>query len=313
MGELNKQKPNGEILAVIAVPAHHLKAFSENENSSEDSISSNTERISRNGEIKKRNALSSHRLFDEDNDLILCKLSECGLSNTSDSKVKVLFIPSYLDGADGVINETYFDFLQAFDLSIFPSYYEPWGYTPMESIAFGVPTLTTSLAGFGLWIRERVSKQQRAVTIIERNDENAQACVSEIVSFVNQELKLPSEERERIRQECKLLSGSLVWASLANNYLHAYEQAVDKAQQRFDMYSGKQALANYTADSQSQSFTQAHWRKILFRQKLPERLYALEKLSQNLWWSWNKEAYNLFERINPEKFAMLENNPLPLL
>lgn len=313
MGELNKQQPEKEILAVVAVPTHHLKAFAENENSSEDSFSSNAERISQNGERKKRNAVSTHRLFDEDNDLILRKLSECGLNNSSDCRVKVLFIPSYLDGADGVINETYFDFLQAFDLGIFPSYYEPWGYTPMESIAFGVPTLTTSLAGFGLWIRESVSKEQRAVTVMERTDDNAKDCVSEIVSFVKKELMLSPEERELIRQECKQLSGSLVWASLANNYLHAYEQAMDKARQRFDMYGEKQALVNYAADSQTQSFKEAHWRKILFRQKLPERLYALEKLSRNLWWSWNKEAYNLFERINPEKFAALENNPLPLL
>lgn len=313
MGELNKQNTDREILAVTAVPAHHLNAFSEGENSFDDSFSSNGDSFFSFGERKKRNGVSSHRLFDEENDLILRKMAECGLSNSSDCRVKVLFIPSYLDGADGVVNEKYFDFLQAFDLSIFPSYYEPWGYTPMESIAFGIPTLTTSLAGFGLWIRENAPEGQKAVTVVDRTDDNARYCVSEIVSFVKQQLSFSPTERESLREKCKQLSASLVWAKLADNYLHAYELASDKALQRLDLYKEKHALLSCTADAQTQSFTQAHWRKILFRQKLPERLYALEKLSQNLWWSWNKEALKLFERINPEKFACLEGNPLPLL
>ena len=75
------------------------------------------------------------------------------LVNREGSKVKVFFVPSYLNGDDGIIGRKYYELLMSMDMTLFPSYYEPWGYTPLESLAFGVPTLTTTLAGFGLWVR----------------------------------------------------------------------------------------------------------------------------------------------------------------
>ena len=70
------------------------------------------------------------------------------LRNSEEDKVKIFFVPSYLNGDDGVLNMPYYDLLVGMDLTAFPSYYEPWGYTPLESLAFKVPTITTTLAGF---------------------------------------------------------------------------------------------------------------------------------------------------------------------
>ncbi len=306
MGRLNTAESEREILAVIAVPANHsgVNAVLENQNA----VSDERKAVSEN-----RNSVLTHRLFDETNDLVLRKIQECGLNNSSKDRVKIIFVPSYLNGADGVINHPYFDFLQGFDLSVFPSYYEPWGYTPMESIAFGVPTLTTNLAGFGMWAQQRVSEEQKAVRVIERKDSERENCIEEILSFVLEHLNAEEEERKQAKQECKLLSRALVWENLIANYCNAYSFAIDKAEQRRNLFSQKQALANQNLETSSQGFAQAHWRKVLFRQKLPKRLAGLEKLSQNLWWSWNKEAFELFESINPEKFSEFENNPLQLL
>ena len=83
--------------------------------------------------------------------------------NTPDSRVKIIFVPTYLNGNDGTLNVPYYDILIGLDLTLFPSYYEPWGYTPMESAAFGIPTVTTSLAGFRQWgqnNREQPSRPQ---------------------------------------------------------------------------------------------------------------------------------------------------------
>ena len=158
LGKLNRENNEKEIVAVIAVPAHHISPVLNAEKQNKETIYQNQDSLERNQDLIFQNQDSdsylkytTHRLFDSGNDSVVKRLKECGLDNSESSKVKVLFVPSYLNGADCVFDEKYFDFLQAFDLTVFPSYYEPWGYTPMESAAFHVPCVTTDLAGFGLW------------------------------------------------------------------------------------------------------------------------------------------------------------------
>ncbi len=86
--------------------------------------------------------------------------------------MKVIFVPSYLNGTDGVFNLAYYDVLIGLDLTVFPSYYEPWGYTPLESLAFSVPTVTTTLTGFGLWVNNEYKKEVPGITVIPRDDFN---------------------------------------------------------------------------------------------------------------------------------------------
>lgn len=320
LGKLNLEKSEKEIVAVIAVPAYHIAPALNLEEQNKETISQNQDSLERNQETISRNQDSdsylrhtTHRLFDSENDSVVRKLRECGLDNSEASMVKVLFVPSYLNGADGVFNEEYFDFLQAFDLTVFPSYYEPWGYTPMESIAYGVPTLTTTLAGFGLWMQNKVSRGENTIRIVPRSDSDFAQCVNQVAECIKEYTELSSEERETIKRQCKTLSNTIVWAKLVENYYKAYDFALNKSAQRQEMFKHKQAVFECSGNIQPQSFNTAHWRKVFFRQQLPKRLAGLEKLSQNLWWSWNKEAYELFESIDAEKFALCSHNPLPLL
>ena len=94
----------------------------------------------------------THWLHNMSHDQVLDMMKYLGMSNSAESKVKVIFVPCYLDGKDGILNLEYYDLVLGNDLSVYPSYYEPWGYTPLESVAFHVPTITTDLAGFGLWV-----------------------------------------------------------------------------------------------------------------------------------------------------------------
>ena len=84
----------------------------------------------------------------------------------------MIFAPSYLNGNDGIFNLAYYDLLIGFDLTVFPSYYEPWGYTPLESLMFSIPTITTSLSGFGLWVKEYFKEPGNGIAIINRTDDN---------------------------------------------------------------------------------------------------------------------------------------------
>ncbi|MDR0844256.1 MAG: glycogen/starch synthase, partial [Tannerella sp.] len=85
----------------------------------------------------------THWLHRMEDDRIMNFISQAGFTNRASEKLNIIFIPCYLDGNDGIFNLPYYDLLTGMDATVFPSYYEPWGYTPMESIAFGIPTITT--------------------------------------------------------------------------------------------------------------------------------------------------------------------------
>ena len=87
----------------------------------------------------------THWLYNTDHDRAVAHIRHRGLDRT-EGKVKLLFVPCYLNGIDGIFDLSYYDLLVGMDLTIYPSYYEPWGYTPLESIRYGVPTITTTLA-----------------------------------------------------------------------------------------------------------------------------------------------------------------------
>ena len=103
------------------------------------------------GAVKTQPDYLTHRLNNEGEDEV-CRRIEQLQGEGKLKKLRVIYVPSYLDGHDGVVDITYYDLLPALDLTMFPSYYEPWGYTPLESVAFGVPTITDDKAGFGQWV-----------------------------------------------------------------------------------------------------------------------------------------------------------------
>lgn len=134
------------------------------------------------------------------------------MQNNENDKVKVMFVPSYLNGNDGVFNINYNDFLYAFDLSVFPSYYEPWGYTPMESIAHGIPTVTTDLAGFGRYIQDE-KFENKSVTILHREEGNGIIVTDEIVKTILDITSKDEKQIAEIRQNALSLVKSFIGIS----------------------------------------------------------------------------------------------------
>lgn len=273
LGEVNKSKIEKDVVAVIAVPAYNV---------------------------------------DSQKDAILNEIKANNLNNSQEDKVKIIFIPSYLDGKDGLVNIAYFDFLTGFDLSIFPSYYEPWGYTPMESLAFGVPSITTSLAGFGLWMKNGKYDIDKALSVIERTDENTEEVISKIKTTIEEFLKNDSKESQNLKAKAMNLSLSVLWKNLIDNYLQAYNIALSKAETRKEQYSHKRACCEEFKNKINWGES-PNWKKIFVKQKMPSKLEFLQTLSKNIWWTWNSEAYELFEYIDKEKFLKYERSPIHLL
>ncbi len=139
-----------------------------------------------------------------------------------------LFLPSYLNGNDGVFNMPYYDLLVGMDLTVFPSYYEPWGYTPLESLAFKVPTITTTLAGFGLWVESYYKKAHPGIEVIERDDRNNEEVVEKIADKIKAIARLNKKEYQAVAKNAKEVSKIALWENLVSYYKKAYQIAIDK-------------------------------------------------------------------------------------
>ncbi|MCD8268890.1 MAG: glycosyltransferase [Parabacteroides sp.] len=169
-----------------------------------------------------------------DQDKVLNYIWHAGFTNQASEKLKIIFVPCYLDGHDGIFNMPYYDLLIGMDATVYPSYYEPWGYTPLESIAFGIPTVTTNLAGFGLWAEKSVSGKNinEGVAVIERTDFNyfevADAITSSILSLVRKNKK----EVEEMRKHSFDLAKKAEWSKFIAYYQIAFDKALKAAVKR---------------------------------------------------------------------------------
>lgn len=179
--------------------------------------------------------LITHWLHNMTHDQVLDMLKYNGMSNAKDDRVKVIFVPCYLDGKDGIFNLHYYDLVVGNDLSIYPSYYEPWGYTPLESVAFSVPTITTDLAGFGLWVNSLkggYSRLEDGVKVIHRTDYNYSEVADIIKDTVSEMSGFTPREVTLIRQRAKEISDNALWKHFIVNYYKAYDFALRKAAER---------------------------------------------------------------------------------
>lgn len=177
----------------------------------------------------------THWLNNMDEDAIVSALRSAGFNNLSDDPVKIMFVPCYLDGNDGIFNKSYYDLLIGQDLALYPSYYEPWGYTPLESVAFHVPTITTDLAGFGLWVnhgKRGNGKLQNGVEVIHRSDSNFGEAVDNIKETVLKYFKATINAKEKMREAASVYAQEASWDKFILFYDQAYQVAMKSASKR---------------------------------------------------------------------------------
>ena len=181
------------------------------------------------------NPVITHNLHEAWNDPVLNFLNSHGMRNDEHSRVKVIFVPCYLDGNDGIFQKPYYDLLIGDDLAAYPSYYEPWGYTPLEAVAFHVPCVTTSLSGFGAWANATVgrdSKIEDGVEVIPRNDYNAQDVAEQLSNIVARYAAFGKKDADKARRNAAALAEKALWKHFITYYHDAYDIALRKAQER---------------------------------------------------------------------------------
>ncbi len=174
----------------------------------------------------------THWLHNMGHDNVLNMLKYYDMHNRPEDPVKVIFLPCYLDGNDGILNLTYYDVVLGNDLCIYPSYYEPWGYTPLEAIAFHVPCITTDLAGFGLWVNKTLGHNGEitdGVKVIHRTDYNYSEVADIIKDTVAEFSAMTPKQVEDCRKKAHQLSKKALWSEFIKYYYEAYDIALRKA------------------------------------------------------------------------------------
>lgn len=176
----------------------------------------------------------THTLNNYDSDPIINHINQIYFENDHDSRIFTIYVPSYLNGTDGIFNKLYYDLLIGMDATVFASYYEPWGYTPLESIAFGVPTITTSLSGFGRWILTNYSNgfEKCGVEVINRNDTNYDSAKEQIALALKRLIAESPETRTEISTVAMTTSHDAAWQSFISYYFKAFDIAFDNAAKR---------------------------------------------------------------------------------
>ena len=177
------------------------------------------------------NPYLTHELYNEGEDAILNTMRSLSLMNDRNNPVKVILLPCYLDGEDGIINKPYYEVLLANDLCIYPSYYEPWGYTPLEACAFKIPCITTDLSGFGQWVDATLKHRgmiENGVEVLHRNDDNYFDVAQNICNTTIKVLNANKTIRNKMRKNAAALADKAQWNNFIKYYYQAYNFALSK-------------------------------------------------------------------------------------
>ena len=178
------------------------------------------------------NRFTTHELHDYYNDNIMSAIQWYHFTNQQSEPVKIIFVPSYLNGKDGIFNKSYYDLLIGMDLTVFPSYYEPWGYTPLESVAFGVPTITTELSGFGQWVSHKPQSIETGVGVVHRSDYNSYLVENQIAKMIFKFAGFDIDEIKNVRKKASVIAEKALWKHFIYFYDKAYHIALTKKNKR---------------------------------------------------------------------------------
>ena len=173
----------------------------------------------------------THDLEDGGGDTVLQIIHECMLFNIAEDPVKVVYHPDFITSSNPLFGMDYDQFVRGCHLGLFPSWYEPWGYTPMECVALGVPAVTSDLAGFGTYLQEHVPDYaDHGLGLVHRRGRSDEQAIDELTAHLL--AFVPTDRRERIamRNRVESLSERFDWRNLGRHYHEAHAMALARAQ-----------------------------------------------------------------------------------
>jgi len=263
--------------------------------------------------IEKYAGIATHHLGDADHDPIVRRCRELGLDNSAGKRCCVIFIPVYLDGNDGILNLEYYDALAGMDLTVFPSFYEPWGYTPMESAAFAVPTVTADRAGFGQWVMEKHPEGHPGVRVLNRLEDDYETARKKLTKFLDEFTTWSPEERVHRSAEARRIAEEATWRNFYPRYVESYEFAANIRTERIMGVQRMEAAPGREISFTGVNTTQPRLRAFTVVTELPQALARMRELANNLWWVWHRDSQELFEWMDADRWSACGHNPVLFL
>ncbi|XP_022073151.1 glycogen [starch] synthase, liver isoform X1 [Acanthochromis polyacanthus] len=174
--------------------------------------------------------VTTHNVLDDSTDPILSNVRRIGLFNSRNDRVKIIFHPEFLSSTSPLLPMDYEDFVRGCNLGVFPSYYEPWGYTPGECSVMGIPSVTTNLSGFGCFMEEHVSDPAAyGIYIVDRRFRSPEESCNQLTQFMFTFCQQSRRQRIIQRNRTERLSDLLDWKYLGRFYIHARHLALSRA------------------------------------------------------------------------------------
>lgn len=229
MRRLVELNPCRKILAYVMVPAWSDKPRQDLLDRLSNNLDSSSPLV---------DPIITHSLFNTNQDPILNRIKSIGFGYNNQWPIDVIYVPCYLNGDDGVFNASYYQLLIGMDATVFPSYYEPWGYTPLESVAFGIPTITTSLSGFGRWVEDTSTAcfEESGVVVSQRNDSNYSEVVENIANSIKFLTCSDQTTLKEISEKAFATADKANWKEFVEYYLKAFNIAFNHEQQRLQKH-----------------------------------------------------------------------------
>lgn len=176
---------------------------------------------------KKNPPVVTHYLLNEDQDEVLAFLREKNLANAPEDPVKVVYHPDFITSSNPLFGMDYHQFVRGCHLGVFPSYYEPWGYTPLECMASGLPSITSDLSGFGDYILHHIPDHDDiGLHVVERGKRTFDWSANQLSGMMHQFIKQPRRARIMQRNNVENNSGFFDWENLIRHYTDAYRKAL---------------------------------------------------------------------------------------
>lgn len=172
----------------------------------------------------------THVMEDDAHDPILVHLRQLQLFNREEDPVKIVYHPDFINPANPLWGIEYDQFARGCHLGVFPSAYEPWGYTPLECLAMGIPSVTSDLAGFGRYVQELYPDHEKwGLKVLRRRGRGFHEAAADLCSYLLGFCKLDRRGRIALRNEVDRRSWEFDWSRLSR----AYDAAHDQAGERF--------------------------------------------------------------------------------
>lgn len=172
----------------------------------------------------------THNIYNDDKDEVLNFIRSANLVNNAHDRVKVVYHPDFISPTNPLFGMEYGQFVRGCHLGVFPSYYEPWGYTPLECMASGVPAVTSDLAGFGDYVIKNVERpEEKGIYVVKREHENFHNSAEQLAEMLFSFVKLSRRDRIHQRNQVESSSEDFDWQNLTRFYDKAYQLAFERA------------------------------------------------------------------------------------